>query len=181
MDKLTTIDKILFLDIDGVLNSHQFYRDRKENYDKAIKEINGDMFKYDLLQIDHKQVKMLSDFVVKNKLHVVLSSTWRIGKTVEYMNELFKELGAEFEFYDFTPVLRLDKHKGYTNSIPRGFEIHCWMSKHVECGYKSRNFIILDDDSDFLLWQERNFFNTDICTGLTDSIIYRMQRFLDGY
>ncbi len=73
--------RILFTDIDGVLNPHwktKWCKKSIDLYNKLCKE-------YDL--------------------KVVISSTWRINHTKDQLQEIFKNQGIDVEIYDYTPVL----------------------------------------------------------------------------
>ena len=39
------------------------------------------------------------------------------------------------------------------------------------------NYAIIDDDSDMLLWQKDNFFQTDSYSGLTPTTCYKIKNF----
>lgn len=120
--------KILFLDVDGVLNSWQYA---------------ATLGQTSLLRMDPRAVALLYDIVCKTGCKIVVSSTWRIGGIGarsdfrKYINEcdpsgpnrtLTKSvIGA-------TPIL----------NTPRGEEIKTWIDEHNFEG----NFVIVDDDSD---------------------------------
>ena len=42
------------------------------------------------------------------------------------------------------------------------------------------NYVILDDDSDFLIWQQKHFFWIDRYCGLTPTICYKIETFLNN-
>ena len=67
------IDKIIFLDIDGVLNSYYFYQSK--SHQRNVKK-NG----YDMVnQICKRNLFWLSLLCRLTKSKVVLSSTWKYG------------------------------------------------------------------------------------------------------
>ena len=71
--------KVIFTDIDGVLNPHW-----KTNWSKsAIKIYNKICKEYDLKP--------------------VITSTWRINHTKEQLQKIFNNQGIEVEIYDYTP------------------------------------------------------------------------------
>ena len=45
--------------------------------------------------------------------------------------------------------------------------------------YSPYNYVIIDDDSDMLLWQANHFFQTDSYSGLTPNICYRIKRYFN--
>lgn len=112
--------KIVFLDIDGVLNSRQ-YDDRRSPRDGNI---------------DESRLPLLKQLVDRTAANIVLTSSWRChwdpeGKETDAVGRelarTFQEAGARL--YDRTPVL------GH-----RAKEIGAWLHAHpVE------RFVILDD------------------------------------
>ena len=71
--------KVIFTDIDGVLNPHW-----KNKWSKsAIKIYNQICKEYDLKP--------------------VITSTWRINHTKEQLQKIFNDQGIEVEIYDYTP------------------------------------------------------------------------------
>lgn len=147
--------KIVFLDIDGVLNNADdsdphTYKDGCYFYSPAC-------------------VTRLNNITDKTGAKIVVSSTWRLGKTVEQLQAQLLEMGVTGDVIDKTCSLaHLD---GY-----RGNEIIKWVKDNEDLlGYHHYNFkeyVILDDDSDMLLWQKDNFVHTDGYRGLTDSDVY---------
>ena len=151
--------KVLFLDIDGVMNSqdraiylHNLYKQ------KLISEED-----YDNWDMPYKDTLEALDYIVKNTgAKIVLSSTWRGSRErVQRLNKCFEPYG--FQIYDktchyvdivdvkrmgFSPYQVYDysemyvgKHcKSYTSD--RGAEIAYWLDQHP--GVES--FVILDDD-----------------------------------
>ena len=119
--------KIIFLDIDGVLNS--------EMYESKRGEERADN------RIDLSRVKLLKDIVTATDAKIVLSSTWRLdwGKSTElcgedgkYMNHCLAQYGLSI--IDKTPF----------NSMidDRRREILTWLSHHRG---EVESFVILDD------------------------------------
>ena len=110
--------KVIFLDIDGVLNSDEYF-DKIRNLN--IQGIQS--------EIDVEKIKLLKKAIDETGAKVVLSSSWRYTKNAQYL----KELLANFEIYtDSTPFM-----KGV-----RGLEIKQWLlnNQGVE------DFVILDDE-----------------------------------
>lgn len=121
--------KIIFLDIDGVLNSVMY-----ENSD-LFKEDNPDTL------IDMSRVKLLADIVKETGAEIVLSSTWRVdwdenpdlcGADGEYINQCLAKYGLTIA--DKTPLLDI--------SGDRYFEILSWLVRHID---EVESFVILDD------------------------------------
>lgn len=124
--------KIIFLDIDGVLNSHRFFKERHEK--NAERHFNGDYIEYKLGDIDLKSMVHLNDLLQKTGAKIVVSSTWRKSFSVKQLQELFRRVNLQGEIIDKTATL---------NTI-RGLEIAKWLETRPEV----ESFVIIDDDSD---------------------------------
>lgn len=141
---------IIFLDIDGVLNrlgepeQGRTMRKTPEGY----------------VGIDPELVERLKKIVKAIPVYIVLSSTWRLSPT---WREDLKEQGFDLYVLDRTP--RIPKEI-------RGVEINEWIRN-----WKSpdiEKYAILDDDSDMMPGQMRNFFKCDYRYGLTDKIMRKV-------
>jgi hypothetical protein len=157
--------KIIFLDIDGVLNSEKAYRNGECNYVKWNWE-NGTE--------DHHQSfcswskELLNKLIDETDAKIVISSTWR-SSGIEFMRKVWGIEGMHGEIIGITPSFR-GGINGYT--IPRGCEIdyylkhdlefsHINWDKSVQQEYIERtgieNYIIIDDDGDMLYGQRNHF------------------------
>jgi len=157
--------KIIFLDIDGVLNSEKAYRNGECNYVKWNWE-NGTE--------DHHQSfcswskELLNKLIDETDAKIVISSTWR-SSGIEFMRKVWELEGMHGEIIGITPNFRGDIN-GY--NIPRGCEIahylehdlkfnHINWDKDTQQQYMDRsgieNYIIIDDDSDMLYGQRNHF------------------------
>lgn len=155
---------LIFLDIDGVLNCQLFYEEQKEKGGSYIEN-----------QICKERVGWFNELCKGCEAKVVISSTWRMGRTIEELREIFLEVGATFEIIDKTPVLR---GQGYV----RGNEIQLWIEKNIEgltglSYFDFHTYAIIDDDSDMLYQQRNNLFLTDTYSGLTPNTCYRIKQF----
>lgn len=171
------VDKIVFLGIDGVLNSEEWV-------DKCFRSDNICDSDVDQDAIN-RLIKFLNDVNAK----IVLSSSWRslnVQSTILEFSisnyELLKKLIPYI--IGITPLF----HK----CRKRGNEIAYWMdmlsidyndlAKHgcvlenVEIS-KNYRYVIIDDDSDML--EGQNFVQTDFQIGLADEDINEMKDFLE--
>ena len=125
--------KVIFLDIDGVLNNyHTLGMDRY--VPKPL--IEGDAFH------DHLSpycMRALNDIINTTGAKVVVSSTWRYGETNKRLQALFEAYGFKGEVIGSTPSLG-DKERGY--------EIQMWLNDNKKLNIES--FVIIDDDSDMV-------------------------------
>lgn len=125
--------KVIFLDIDGVLNTESYREDSKVDYfEEPISEVH---------------MSWLEHLVKETDAKIVLSSTWReywdcgdiqSDRFGEYINNLFEKYGLKI--FDKTPELK-----------DRDREINEWLKLHHE---QIENYVILDD-FDFE-WSESN-------------------------
>lgn len=141
--------KLIFLDIDGVLNSHDWY----ERREKLAPDCTREEFRKN--EFDPYAVQRLQRILAETNAEVVLSSTWRLYKKDHtYIREIV------CDFIDITPEC--------TSRI-RGSEIYMWMKENIPYNEPVK-YAILDDDSDMLMWQQDSFFQTSFMSGLTDEI-----------
>lgn len=157
---------IIFLDIDGVLNCQLHYEKRK-----AEGKLNSD--DYPLSEICRERVSWLNSLCEDINAKVVISSTWR-HSGLEYCKDVLQRSGATFDIIDVTPSLR------YPGAV-RGNEIKAWIENNYALlgkhSYEYHSYAIIDDDSDMLLWQRDNFFQTDFYSGLTPNTCHRIRLF----
>ena len=146
-----------FLDIDGVLNSANYFKNNVKNPDISREEN----------QLDPQAIEFLNEIADWNW---VLSSTWRRFKTLEQINTLLTSRGFKGTVISATPEL--------SSPCLRGNEIYEWMKNNVPNSSDFTNYAIFDDDSDFLYWQRNNLFLTDGYWGIGPGQIYRAKRFL---
>ena len=163
--------KVLFLDIDGVLNSENWFAYRiycvKNNMVNILMnfvDTDDRNIKHKLTMLDDRAIANLNRIVEETDCKVVLSSSWRSSIESEniFTQNLLKLKGFKYEFYDVTPRLWFSDF-----SIRRGEEIKFWLDKESE-KHEIESFVILDDDSDILPEQMNNFIHVDGQVGLTD-------------
>lgn len=166
--------KICFLDIDGVCNHETWYRKRHA----AMEDKSWEKKQYPYDEFCPDNIALLNKLVEATGVKIVISSSWRHGRTLEGLQLLLKEVGFTGEVIDVTPsfmnvkIARTQEEAdkaGYT--IPRGCEIDWWLdqkkfqrinwSKEEQLKYleksEVKNYVILDDDSDMLYNQREHF------------------------
>jgi hypothetical protein len=134
--------KVLFLDIDGVLNSEYWFVNRPEKEGLYT-------------QVDPVAVAILSRVIKETGCTIVVSSTWR----KVHRDDIVPVLTAAGLLYTgswyYTPILYKQ----------RGYEIQQWLSEHPDV----IAYAIVDDDSDMLPEQLVNYVQTDWRIGLDDT------------
>ena len=144
--------RIIFLDIDGVLNSHEWFEKREKI---ELTEEN-----YMAQDIDPAALQRFQTLLADTGASVVLSSSWRkLPERVEYLKKHVCDIIA------ITPEC---------DSGIRGAEIYMWWSRNKRL-LGEPQYAIIDDDSDMLLWQKDNFFQTSFMTGLTEEICQKVR------
>jgi len=157
--------KIIFLDIDGVLNSDRFYRERAKSKQNHIRYLS---------EFDPECIELLNEIVKQTGAKIVVSSTWK-ALGVDKLKEIFRLVKFKGEIIDITPSLHYD-------GMVRGNEIHLWMEKNKEiigCDYWAyKDYVILDDDSDMLYWHRNNFILVDRFIGITPQTVFQINKLL---
>lgn len=147
--------KILFLDIDGVLNSEVYYKST------AHSENNSSRF-------DPLGVEFIKKLVEEFSLRIVISSTWRYGAADRLMHELKNSKLIKYLYHEwFTPVI----HPAH-----RGTEIKLWIDLHPEV----TDYVIIDDDENMLEEQMTRFVRTGLHEGMTEEHFNRVRAILSA-
>ena len=110
--------KIIFLDIDGVLNCKATCAQSSKNY-----------------KFDADKVVFLNDIIHQTQANIVVSSSWRCGMTIKNLQDMFGKNGVNGIVIGSTP----------SSTHGRGDEIQQWIKNHY--GVESF-IIIDDDDFD---------------------------------
>lgn len=140
---MNTRNKIIFLDIDGVLNGYNFWS--LTGWKIACKLNIRDWYRTHIRKpfgIHEEKVRHLSKIIEKTNAKVVMSSSWRYGwwktpyekqtENQKRLTDLLKKYNIEV--IDITPKL-LDGR--------RDTEIQTWIKNHSNEIY---SFVILDDE-----------------------------------
>lgn len=143
--------KIIFLDIDGVLNSESWYessRYRALQKDNFIEE-----------NFDPECWKYVEKLINETGAKIVLSSSWRLydkqSTIKEYTGTAFQPIIDHL--YDVTPGMM---------QRCRGIEIKRYLMSLSE---QPESYVILDDDRDMLESQRPYFVHINDETGITEN------------
>ena len=161
------MNKIIFLDIDGVLNSTNSL--------------------YENESLEDVLVLRLKKIVDATGAKLILSSSWRelwtaVKKLMDKLDKYDMYLsgmtdnGVELSFIKekgLKPTKKYLEYHGYSYekdsyidvTHDRGAEIYKWLNDHPE----TNSFVILDDETfDIITYFPNNFIKTNFKTGLTD-------------
>ena len=167
-DEAGELQRYLFLDIDGVLNTIR-YSDYLIDHDEDEIDEDGALF-------DPEAVNNLA-CITENvpDLKIIISSTWRL-RGWEWMLRLWKKRKLPGAIYSFTPVLEVvcfvDKinRKDSTSVYPygtRALEVNEWLRLYAGQNSLTYKYVILDDVNDFLVMQQEHVIITDPNFGIT--------------
>jgi hypothetical protein len=152
--------KVIFLDIDGVLNSNRSCVGLGGfPFPGKHKDRNWHLF-------DDVAVGLLRRVVKVTGAVCVLSSSWRLGMGPSELRDLAARLGVSI----------IDKTRDTYGSEPRGEQIQDWLNDHLEVD----KYVILDDSSDMLEQQLPNFVRTLHADGLSYQNHLDAIRILEG-
>lgn len=143
--------KLIFLDIDGVLNSDNWTRRYfRENF-HYIAEIDQDL--------DPRTLNIIDTLVDKTKGEIVLISSWRFD--LENTKRRLNFSGLKSKINYSLPIFPLESESGWS----RGKLIFEFLKKN-----KCERYIILDDTDDELSNHgKERFIKIDPVTGITET------------
>ena len=165
---------VIFLDIDGVLNSEAHLRRLDEQHrqlghtDPARPKHETTCECYRLeRQIARDAVARLNRLVAETEAKIVVSSSWRKLLDPPELHRVLEMHGLVAEIIGETPDGPSDPEMlatfGHIGRIFRGHEIDLWLKRHPEV----TRFVILDDSSDMEMHKNR-LVQTDCEEGLLD-------------
>lgn len=156
------MNKIIFLDIDGVLNSNQYWASIQDKK-KTMPEME--------FELDPKCLRNLKKIVDETHSKIVVTSTW---KRLKSRIEKFKNHVSQYGLYvhDLAPC-----HPD--GAIHRGDEIRQYLEGHKG---EVDKFILLDDEefpdfnelTNYLV--KTNFFKGGLCAEHVEEAIQRLGR-----
>jgi hypothetical protein len=187
--EVNKFNSICFLDHDGVCNNELFYKERfahlkrfngiplykivKKYLRKLLKEKQLTDLEYYKSETSPMSIELLNWFCKETNSAVVITASMRSSWSVEDLQKIFNYCGATFTIIDKTP------YTGYE----RGTEISKWLKDNCMQWFgvhyfDFHRFIIFDDDDDYLINQQYNFFKVDSYCGLTPTVINNAKKFL---
>ena len=141
------MNKIIFLDFDGVLNT-EHYQGLLQYQGKPWLDEYGAFF-------DPKAVKQLKRIIDATDADIVVESSWKyLG--LDAMKELWKVWNLPGTIIDITPSLL---------GTNKGVEIASWLSKYAK---QDIRYVIIDDEYVILDSQLPHFILTNPYEGITE-------------
>lgn len=157
--------KLLFLDIDGVLNSLVWYKIRNLD-ENRFKDKDRSLFTRTCEEIDPRPLNLLKEFVEENNIKIVVSSSWRLLMPYTELKEVFKKVG-----WEEAPLIADTSNFG-----SRGEEIKAFIR---DFKLPIDSYAIIDDDSDMTIEQKKSHFvKTEWCFGLQEEHIKKLKTIL---
>lgn len=171
--------RVIFLDVDGVLNSERHCRALEDRHRQLghtepaspKRDTTCDCFKL-YNQIDREAVARLNRLVAETGAKIVISSSWRKLFDPPELHRILSEHGLVAEIVGETPdasdeAVRSEMRSEYGDDgarLYRGHEIDHWL-RHT--GKDVDRFVILDDGGDMAM-HARRLVQTDADEGLLD-------------
>lgn len=129
--------KVIFLDIDGVLNSFEKHADLTMPHNAWNPEtMNAFGIK---LEVFDEQIERVNRITAETGAKLVLSSSWRIGYLADWADVVIHLHNSGLKGF----IVGRTPHRDDLNT--RGQEIVAWFKDHPS--EKIESFIILDDDN----------------------------------
>ena len=157
--------KVVFLDIDGVLNSRADWKRVGDSITDAEFVTRSPRL------LDPDAVARLNRLLRATGAAIVVSSTWRLRESVDTMQQLLGAAGIVGRVIGLTPLPR--DVPGWKS---RGDEIAAWWAAHAA---PQAMMAVLDDESDLGAFTDR-LVRTDPEVGLTDADVERAIALLDS-
>lgn len=163
------MDKIIFLDFDGVLNT-EHHQNMLRYRGKAWQDEHGAFF-------DPEAVMQLKRIIDATCADIVIESSWKyLG--LEAMQEMWQARNMPGRVIDITPSSPSDSLLLTTNlddyalatGLYKGVEIASWLSDYAT---KDTRYVIIDDEYVVLDSQLPHFILTNPYDGITDEIADR--------
>ena len=155
------MNNIIFLDIDGVLNYKDFFKEMKSIRVNYSKYLNDDVTKkilIKLLDIDYNKLNLLKELIDETNSSVVITSSWRNLTIYPFLEEYLINMGI--------PIIDTTKYLDGRREI----EIKEYFYTH-----EVDNYLIIDDDL-FKTYDEElfsHFIHTNFYhNGLTENDVY---------
>ena len=161
------MDKVIFLDFDGVLNAF-YYPKQLADRGRVWRDRYGVLFAPEC-------IAQLERTIAATGAHIIISSSWKIpfeGESDEMALNSLKQMWKTRQYPgriagaipNMTFQEILDMHCEGDFVCHKGFEIEQWLRNHPEC----TSYVIIDDEEIALPKHESHFVRTDRMIGFRD-------------
>jgi hypothetical protein len=163
--------RIIFLDMDGVLNSSKYF--------DSLGAAEYDGLSFGAGQIDPDAVELLDQLVDASDADIVISSSWRLIWNYHEIAEMLK--GRGFKNHD-----RIIGQTNVADDDHRGNEVQDWLDTDRERQVVDEDaqptiaYVILDDNNTFHSNQQAVFVHTNADVGLTPRDVALAVKILEG-
>lgn len=165
------VQKVIFLDFDGVMNTERYIAERRRN-GLPVSDRYGYLF-------DPEAVENLRRIIDATGAAVVISSSWRL-EGEERMRAMWYERAQPGQLIGVTgqsPHANFPMSAGETAGTAKGEEIRSWLKEHTSKPY---HYVIFDDEADIRPEQRSHFIQTDPRIGITRTDAERAIQILNG-
>lgn len=157
------MSKVIFLDIDGVLNTQQHQQDLRAR-GLATSDKWGALF-------DPQAVSQLKHIIEQTGADIVLISSWKFFG-LETMKQMWSDRKLPSRLLDITEasssdemLLSIDLERGDCFNPCKGVEIEAWLRQHPKF---NATYVIIDDEAVVLPSQRAYFVQTKPEVGLSE-------------
>ena len=166
------MNKYLFLDFDGVLNT-EFYQDLLISKGEPWRDEHGSLF-------DPQAVEQLKRILKATLADIVIESSWKyLG--LEAMQDMWSDRHLPGRVIDITPSIVSASWSLDDNSLDarqsKGIEIDFWLFENAA---RDARYVIIDDEYVILDSQLPHFIPTNPFDGITDLLADRTIAILNG-
>lgn len=165
------VQKVIFLDFDGVMNTERYIAERRRN-GLPVSDRYGYLF-------DPEAVENLRRIIDATGAAVVISSSWRL-EGEERMGAMWHERTLPGQLIGVTgqsPHANFPMSTGETAGAAKGEEIRGWLKEHASKPYR---YVIFDDEAGIRPEQRPHFIQTDPRIGITRADAERAILILNG-
>ena len=166
--------KLIFLDIDGVLNSFEKHADPTVKHCEWCPE---KMAAFGIsLEVFPEFLNRVNRIIEETQAKVVLSSSWRIGYLADYADVIIHLHNHGFKGFIVGRTPWLDENE---DALPtRGEEIQAWFDQHPKEQIES--FVVLDDNPLGDSKWDPNFVRTNHKIGIQELDVEKAIEILNG-
>jgi histidinol phosphatase-like enzyme len=128
--------KLLFLDIDGVMNTDFHY-------------VRSD--KHPDLEFDPEAIKTLEDVIIETDCKIIISSSWRKSRTVAELKEIFSHYG------EIISKVIVGKTGNFPRVCQRQDEIKLYLEYYKnDKKIEVESFVVIDDEVEYDIYDLPN-------------------------